>query len=275
MQIGGQAVIEGVMMRNRDKFAVAVRLPNGKIKVKKEKSSHFPKIFDFFFVRGIVGLLFSLYDGIRALLWSSNQTLEQEEEKLTPFQIVSTLGVSFLFAIFFFIGLPFLTAHLLHSEGIWFNVLDGIFRIVLFLIYLLAISKMKDIQTVFQYHGAEHKVIACYEAKKPLTVANAKKYTTFHPRCGTSFLFVVLILSIILFSFITGAWYVKLLGRLLLIPVIAGLGYEIVKLSSRHANNWLVRMIIAPGLWMQRITTKQPSDKQLEVGIASLKAVLK
>jgi uncharacterized protein YqhQ len=275
MQIGGQAVIEGVMMRNRDKFAVAVRLPNGKIKIKKEKSSRFPKIFDFFFIRGIVGLVYTLYDGIRALLWSSNQSLGEDDEKLSNFEIFSTLAISFLFTLIFFIGLPFLTAHLIHSEGVWFNVLDGLFRIVLFLVYMFAISKMKEIQRVFQYHGAEHKVIACYEAKKPLTLANAKNYSRFHPRCGTSFLFIVLIMSIILFSFITGAWYVKLLGRIILIPVIAGLSYELVKLSSKHAKNWLVKMLIAPGLWLQKLTTNEPDDKQLEVGIASLKAVLK
>jgi uncharacterized protein YqhQ len=272
--IGGQAVIEGVMMRNQDKFAVAVRLPDGKIKVKKEKSSRYPKIFNFFFIRGIIGLVYTLFDGVRALIWSSNQNLGTDE-KLSTTEIIGTLLVSLVFAVGFFIGLPFLTAHLIHSEGLWFNVLDGLFRIVIFLIYLVAISKMKDVRKIFQYHGAEHKTIACYEAKKELTINNVRKYPRLHPRCGTSFLFVVLLLSIILFSLITGAWYLKLVGRILLLPVIAGLGYEILKLSSKHSGNIIVKVMIAPGLWLQKITTREPTNKQLEVGIAALKSVLR
>lgn len=274
MQIGGQAVIEGVMMRNQQKYAVAVRLNNGKIKVKKETSSTPKKLFTKFFIRGIVGLGYALYDGIRALVWSSNQSLGTEE-KLSTAEIITTIAISIFFAILLFIALPFFVAGLIHSEGIWFNALDGLFRITLFLLYLVAISWMKDIRRLFQYHGAEHKVIACYEAKEELTVKNAKKYSRFHPRCGTSFLFIVLILSIILFSFIQGAWYVKFLGRIALLPIIAGIGYEITKLSSKHKENLLVRMLIAPGLWLQKLTTKEPSEKQLEVGIKALQGVVK
>ncbi len=274
MQIGGQAVIEGVMMRNKQRYAVAVRLPNGKIKLKQEKSTSYPKYFNFFFIRGIVGLGYSLYDGIRALIWSSNQNLGTKE-KLTTTEIIGTIALSFLFVVLFFIALPFFTARFIQSEGIWFDILDGLFRVVLFLGYLGVISLLGEVRRIFQYHGAEHKAITCYEAGKELTVANVKKYSRFHPRCGTSFLFMVLLLSIIVFSFISGEWYVKLFGRILLLPVLAGIGYELVKLSARFNQNFLIKVLIAPGLWLQKITTREPSAKQLEVGIVALKAVVK
>ena len=274
MNVGGQAVIEGVMMRNKEKYAIAVRLKNGKIKIKQEKNTAYPKIFQIFFIRGIVGLFFTLYDGLRALTWSSNQQLEKEE-KLTKKEIIGTVFLSFFFALLIFVAVPFFGARFIHSEGLWFNVLDGVFRIALFIGYLLAISSMKDVKILFQYHGAEHKSIACYEAKKELTVKNVKKYSRFHPRCGTSFIFIVLLLSILLFTFVQGEWYFKLAGRILLLPVIAGISYELVKLSGKYCHNPLVRIIVAPGLWLQRITTKEPTNKQIEVGIKSLKAVLK
>ncbi len=273
MEIGGQAVIEGVMMRNKESYAVAVRLPNGKIKVRKEKSSAFPKWFNVFFLRGVVGLGYTLYDGIRALIWSSNKNLGKGDQ-LSKKEIIGTIAFSFIAAILLFVTVPFFTARWLHAEGVWFNVLDGFFRTVVFLGYLVAISFMKDVRTLFQYHGAEHKTIYCYENKKELTVENVRHFSRFHPRCGTSFLFVILFLSIIVFSFLSGAMWVKLLGRIALLPVIAGLGYEALKLSSKHTDNPFIRTVIAPGLWLQRITTKEPTDRQIEVGIASLKAVV-
>jgi len=273
MEVGGQAVIEGVMMRNKEKYAVAVRLPNGEIKVKKESSTHFPKFFNVFFVRGIVGLGYTLYDGIRALIWSSNENLGKEE-KLSTKEVVGTIAASFLFAILIFVALPFFSARWIHPDGIIFDALDGLFRVTLFLGYLLLISMMQEVKTLFQYHGAEHKTIYCYENKKELTVGNVKKFSRFHPRCGTSFLFVVLLLSILVFSLISGPWWVKFLGRIALLPVIAGIGYEIIKLSGRYADNQIVKWFIAPGLWLQRITTKEPSDAQIEIGIRSLKAVV-
>ncbi len=276
MDVGGQAVIEGVMMRNKEKFAVAVRTKNDHIKIKKEKSTQLPKFFKCPFIRGFVGLGYSLYDGIKALIWSSNQQLETEE-KLTKNEVIGTVAFSLSFAVLFFVVVPFFSAKWIQPDGVWFNVLDGVFRISLFLGYLIGISFMKDVQTLFKYHGAEHKAIACYEDLKhvdKLTVDNAKKYSRFHPRCGTSFIFVVLILSIITFSLINGAWWVKLLGRLVLLPVIAGVGYELIKLSGKYRSNSIVRFLVAPGLWLQRITTKEPSDAQLEVGIRSLKEVM-
>lgn len=273
MEVGGQAVIEGVMMRNKEKYAVAVRLPNGEIKIKTEQSSNFPKFFNIFFVRGIVGLGYTLYDGIRALIWSSNENLGKEE-KLSKKEIMGTIAASFLFAILIFVALPFFSARWIHPEGILFDALDGLFRVALFLGYLGLISMMQEVKTLFQYHGAEHKTIYCYENKKELTIENVKTFSRFHPRCGTSFLFVVLLLSIVVFSLISGAWWVKFLGRIALLPVIAGIGYEIIKLSGKYADNSMVKLFIAPGLWLQRITTKEPSDAQIEVGIRSLKAVI-
>ncbi len=273
MDVGGQAVIEGVMMRNKKRYAVAVRLPNGKIKIKQEKTTFFPKFFDFFFIRGVVGLGYTLYDGIRALIWSSNQNLGVEE-KLSKAEVITTIVASFLFSILFFVVIPFFSANWIHSEGFLFNALDGVFRVALFLGYLILISFMKDVKTLFQYHGAEHKTIYCYESKQPLTLENVKKFTRFHPRCGTSFIFIVLLLSIVIFSLIQGPLWVKLVGRIALLPVIAGTGYELIKLSGKYSKNPVVKILITPGLWLQRITTKEPSDKQLEVGIASLKSVV-
>ncbi len=273
MEVGGQAVIEGVMMRNKEKFAIAVRLPNGNIRVKKEKSVKFPKIFNVPFVRGVVGLGYMLYDGIRALVWSSNQNLG-EDEQLSNKEIVGTVVVSLLFSLVIFVGLPFLFAHLIHPEGFLFDAIDGAFRVLLFVGYLLLISFMKDVKTLFQYHGAEHKTIYCYESGEALTLKNVKKYSRFHPRCGTTFLFIVVLLSIFTFTLISGAWWVELVGRLLLMPVIAGVSYEVIKLAGKYGNNVCVRFLIAPGLWLQRITTREPTDKQLQVGIESLKAVL-
>ena len=158
MDVGGQAVIEGVMMRNREKYAVAVRLPSGKIKVKKEQSSTYPTFFNVFFIRGVVGLGYTMYDGIRALIWSSNENLGKDEQ-LSKKEIVTTVATSFLFAIAIFVALPFFSARWIHPEGILFDVLDGLFRVTLFLGYLLFISMMKDVKTLFQYHGAEHKTI--------------------------------------------------------------------------------------------------------------------
>tara|TARA_Y100000310_G_C20704331_1_gene833693 strand:- start:22481 stop:23308 length:828 start_codon:yes stop_codon:yes gene_type:complete len=274
MTVGGQAVIEGVMMRNKERFAIAVRLPNGSVKVKQEKSSKFSKIFDVFFIRGIIGLGYTLYDGVRALIWSGNQNLGVEEEKLSKGEIIGTISTSFIFAILIFVAVPFFSAKWLNAEGLLFDILDGLFRVGLFIGYLLAISLMKDVKTLFQYHGAEHKTIYCYESGKPLTVKNVKKFTRFHPRCGTSFLFIVLLLSIFVFTLLKGPLWFKLAGRIALLPVIAGIGYEIIKLSDKFRDNALVKGLIAPGLWLQRITTSEPSDKQLEVGIASLKAVI-
>lgn len=272
--IGGQAVIEGVMMRNREQFAIAVRLPNGKIRIKKESHAPFSKLFDVPFLRGVVGLGYMLSDGLRALIWSGNQQMGKEEQ-LSKKEVVSTIVFSVALTMIFFIGLPFFIASLIQENGLLFNVLDGLLRVAVFLGYLIGISFLKDVKVLFQYHGAEHKTIACYEAKKLLTPENVQPFSRFHPRCGTSFLFIVLLLSIFLFSLLQGPLWLRLGGRVLLLPVVASLAYEAIRFSSRHLDNPLIRAFVAPGLWLQRLTTKEPTKRQMEVGIAALKAVLK
>ena len=273
MNVGGQAVIEGVMMRNKKRFAIAVRLPNGKIKVKINSNTYFPKIFQIFFLRGAVGMGYMLIDGLKALTWSSNQQLGKGE-KISTKELAVTISFSFFASILIFVVLPFFSARFFHEEGLWFNILDGVFRAILFMGYLIGISFMKDVKTLFQYHGAEHKSIYCYESGEKLTLENVRKYSRFHPRCGTSFLFLVLVISVFIFSILQGPLWVKLAGRILLLPVIAGIGYELIKLSDYFKENRVVKIIITPGLWLQRITTKEPTDKQLEVGIKALKAVV-
>ena len=260
-------------MRNKEKSAIAVRLENGEIRIKQEKNSPFPQYFNFFFLRGIVGLGYTLYDGVKALIWSSNQQLGQEE-KLSKKEIILTLTFSFVVAILFFVAVPFFSARLIQSEGVGFNLLDGLFRTVILLGYIWGISLMKEVKTLFQYHGAEHKTIYCYEQGEELTVANVRKQSRFHPRCGTTFIFLVAILSIGVFSLISGPIWIKFTGRIVMLPLIAGIGYEVIKLGGKHYKNPLMKCILAPGLWLQRITTKEPTDKQIEVGIASLKAVV-
>jgi uncharacterized protein YqhQ len=274
MDVGGQAVIEGVMMRNKDNFAIAVRDKKGKIRVKKEKSTKLSKVLNLFLIRGVIVLFLTMYDGIRALVWSGNQQ-EEEQEQLTNKEIIGTISFALFFSIIFFVVVPFFVAHWISSNNNFlFNVLDGLFRIILFLGYLIIISTMDDVKILFSYHGAEHKSIACYENGEKLTVANAKKFSRFHPRCGTSFLFIVLLISIFIFSLIQGHWWIKLLGRILALPIIASISYELIKLSGKYQHNFVVKILILPGLWLQRLTTREPSDKQLEVGLRSLKEVL-
>ncbi len=273
MNIGGQAVIEGVMMRNQEKLAIAVRLPNGAIKVRKDKSTYFSKYFNVFFLRGVVGLGYTFYDGLKGLVWSSNQQLGKEE-KMTKKELFLGISSSLLFALLVFVALPFFAARWIGNDGVLFNTLDGFFRIGLFLGYLAIVSQMKDVKRLFGYHGAEHKTIYCYEAGKKLTLKNVKLFSRFHPRCGTSFLFMVLLVSIGVYSLISGPWWIKLGGRIVLLPVIGGVSYELIKLSDRFKGNFLVKGIIAPGLWLQRLTTREPTDRQLEVGIRAIKGVL-
>ena len=186
------------------------------------------------------------------------------------------MALSFGLAIGLFVALPFfLTKWIVSTQTILFDVIDGALRFVFFLTYLFLISKLKDVQILFQYHGAEHKTIACYEAKEALTVENTRKYSRFHPRCGTSFLMFIAIISVLVFMLIPGGTMTKFFGRIVLLPLVSAIGFELIKLSAKFDKNIIVRAMILPGLLLQRITTKEPSDKQLEVGIASLKAVLK
>lgn len=272
MHIGGQAIIEGIVMRSQEWVAAAVRLPNGKITVRSEKVTPAPWLFRQLFFRGMYTLVLMLVDGIRYLLWSANQQLGKEEQIQTK-EIVFTLSLSVFFGLLFFLGLPYLVAELSLVDGVWFTLLEGVIRVGLFVGYLLVISRLPDVQRLFQYHGAEHKTIHCYEKGEPLEIHTIQRYSTVHPRCGTAFLFVVLIISVVAFSFLNGGVVQKVVGRLLFIPVIAGISYELLKLGDRFSQSLVVRTLLAPGLWLQKITTQEPDDQQVQVGIAALRKV--
>ena len=272
--VGGQAVIEGVMMRKENKIATAVRLRSGKIKIKKDRLKKRSKFWKIPFFRGIVALWDMLILGMKTLLWSADQQLDKHE-KITKFELFYTLALSLGFGVLFFIVIPLFLAGLVIEKGFWFNLVDGIIRIAVFLIYISLISLMEDVKVLFRYHGAEHKTVHCYEAGKKLTYENIKKFTTLHPRCGTAFIFIVLIISILIFSIIRAPdWYIRLGVRIVFIPVIAGISYEILKLSDRFKNIFFIRWLTKPGLWLQKITTKEPDKKQVEVAIKALKSVL-
>ena len=277
-EIGGQALIEGVLMRSPDKYAMAVRLPNKKIKVKKKNYKSLikkHKILNLPFIRGIIMLFEMLVLGMKALTWSADQQ-EDHDEKITTWQLTLSILFAFTVTIVLFILFPlWVTKLVVSSKGFLFNVIDGIVRVIIFIGYILVISLMKDIQRVFQYHGAEHMAIHCLEAKKKLTPNNVKKFTTLHPRCGTSFIIFVLVVSIIVFSLvISESWWVKFAARIILLPVIAGISYELLKISAKYHKNPFWKILIYPGLFIQKITTKKPTKSQIEVAIASLKAVL-
>jgi uncharacterized protein YqhQ len=270
--IGGQAVIEGVMMKSQQKLAVAVRLPNKKIKTKVEKLRKLRKFWRIPFIRGFVQLIFILIIGLKALSWSADQQLGKDE-KIGALAMALTLLFSIGMAIAFFIIAPFFLTRLVIEKGFLFNLIDGIIRIAIFIIYILIIARMKDVKNLFKYHGAEHKTVNCYEAKKPLTIKNIKKFSTLHPRCGTAFILIVLIISILIFSLVKGSWQIHLISRIILIPVIAGISYEILKLSDKFKNSKIMKIITSPGLALQKLTTAEPTGRQIEVALAAFKAL--
>lgn len=303
--VGGQALIEGIMMRGPKGAAMSVRLPNGTIETEykdvkpwREKN----KFFSLPLVRGIVGFVESLVTGYGYLMESaekSTQGLENPpEEELSKFdkwienhfgeKMMNIVGVisavlGFGIAFFLFMWLPsFFVDKVTFGKLLEFHPLfEGIIRIIIFVLYMLAVSHMKDIHRVFMYHGAEHKSIFCYENGLELTVENVRKQSRFHPRCGTSFMFVMILLSILLSSALVLIFpnladinrMLWILIKLLIMPLVMGIGYEFIKYAGKH-DNLLVKILSAPGLWMQRITTKEPSDDIIEVGIEAIKAVL-
>lgn len=273
--IGGQAVIEGVMMKGEKDIAIAVRKKKKIItkKIKYTPATEKCKILKLPILRGIANLIEMMIIGVKALTWSADQQVGKEE-KITKKELAITMFISFGAVILIFVIAPYyLTKIFVKEPTLKFNLIDGAFRIVIFFIYLYAIGLMKDMKRVFQYHGAEHKAVNCYEANAKLTPANAMKYPKEHIRCGTSLLVIVIIVSILLFSLIRDPrWYVNIPIRILLVPVIAGIGYEAVKLASRFERNLLVRIVTLPGLLTQKFTTKEPNEKQLEVAIKALNA---
>ena len=279
--VGGQALIEGVMMQNGDRVAVAVRRTNDSAIVVRDlpTSKRLRKLGEIPFVRG----LFRLYDmlslGIRALNMSARIAYPDQEEELTSGWGMLMVAVAVIIAVGAFVVLPLYIVNSVPSlrtgNPILFNLVEGAIRIIFFLLYIIAISRMKDIHRVFQYHGAEHKTVYTYEAGEELTVANARKYTTLHPRCGTAFLMIVLVISILIFSLAGNpVLWLKILSRLLLLPVVAGISYEALRFSGKQYDNHLwVRLLVKPGLWLQLLTTAEPTDDMIEVAIASIKRV--
>ena len=279
--VGGQAVIEGVMMRGAaGNIAVAVRQPYGEIIIDKMASGSIADKYPVLkkpFLRGVVVLCESLVLGMKALSYSA-QVSGEEEEQITGKEMAITIAFSMLLAIALFIILPTWSMRFLKSwteNHMALNLFEGMLRMLIFLVYIAAISKMKDIQRVFQYHGAEHKTIFAYEAGLPLEVPNVRGFTTLHPRCGTNFLMIVMIISMFVFTFL--GWpnlLERILSRIILMPVIAGISYEIIRYAGTHIEHNWVRTAILPGLYLQKLTTREPDDSQIEVAIAALKAVL-
>lgn len=286
INIGGQAVIEGVMMRSLSCIATAVRKPSGEIVYKKTKiSSKKGKLAEVPFIRGAVMLFDALVLGVKELTFSANEAEEKEGEQITQKEAILTTIVSLGLGIGLFIVLPSLIGSFLFFDNkLYSNILEAVLRLIFFILYIWLISFSKDVKRVYQYHGAEHKSIYAYENQLELTPENAKKFTTLHPRCGTSFLLIVMFIAIIVFSTIdfifptpatvVGKILVKVLLRVLLMPLIAGISYEIQRYSSKHLNNPIIKAIAFPGLSLQRITTKEPDLQQLEVAIVAIKAAL-
>ncbi|MGD8412709.1 MAG: DUF1385 domain-containing protein [Candidatus Latescibacterota bacterium] len=286
VSVGGQAVIEGVMMRSPTFYATAVRTPHGRIMIQKtayQGLTHRFKVLNVPIVRGAINLVETLWIGIQSLSYSASQAADEDDAQQRQKgkwashlsiagSILFALGAGFL--IFFFIPL-WLTELLPVKNGILFNLIDGVFRLGIFLAYILVIARWREMRRVFQYHGAEHKTIYTFEDGKDLTVQNASVYTTLHPRCGTSFLLVVMLVSIIVFAFLgrPDDWSDRLL-RFAMIPLIGGIAYEFIKLSAKEKLARYFGFAIWPGLTLQRVTTKEPTDDMLEVAIAALDACL-
>lgn len=305
--VGGQAVVEGVMMRSPNSIVISVRKPDGSIKVKKK---HFRtmtqrhKWLNVPIVRGVINLVEMMFVGSEAINYSAAESMEDDpaehdkhEQSNSPKSKTSAFFnkslsaimyvVSFVFALGLSIGLfkflPLAVATwasdhntYIQNHYIVFNLIDGVLKMSIFLSYIFILSKFKAFHRIFEYHGAEHKSIFNYESHEPLTVANAKKQIRFHPRCGTSFILIVFLISIVFYTFVPKQpdFWVNFSLRLVLLPVIAGISYEYLKISAKHADNRFVKALIAPGLWFQRLTTQEPNDEQLAVGLQSLQAAL-
>ncbi len=308
--IGGQAIIEGIMMRGPFKTAMAVRKPDGEIECKVDENGTKKKnrFLSLPIVRGCVNFISSLVLGMKAIMFSAEFIdLEDEEQSESKFDkwleekfgdkikdivIYVSIALSLVLSVALFILLPTAIAQGIQdilkwlgfdefaSTGSFLSTVEGVVKMLIFLSYMYLISRMKEIRRVFEYHGAEHKTIACYEAGEELTVENVKKHSRFHPRCGTSFLLIVMIVSIIIYALLPGfneySAIIRLLlrmgTRILLLPVVAGLSYEVIKLAGR--SNGCVRTLTKPGLWLQRLTTCEPDDSQIEVAIHAMKAVI-
>ena len=284
ISVGGQAVIEGVMMRSPTVYATAVRTPQGTIVIQKNRYTaltHRFKLLNLPIIRGAINLVEMMWIGIQSLSYSASQAAEDSDPKpkktaATNLSIFGSVVFALAMGFLLFFYLPLWLTELLDVEGsIAFNLIDGAFRLIVFLGYLILIARWKEMKRVFQYHGAEHKTIYVFENGQDLTVANARPYTTLHPRCGTSFLLVVMLVSIVVFSFLGKpvTWGDRLL-RFAFIPVIGGIAFEFIRLSAKDKFARVMAPAIWPGLTLQKVTTAEPSDDMLEVAIAALVACL-
>jgi len=275
---GGQALIEGVMMRGQKTVATAVRRPDGELVINTQLLANIytGRLRQTPLVRGIIVLIETLVLGAKSLFYSANVSLGEEEEEVSGWTVWLIMAVSLILAVALFFLAPLYLTKLLNIESsLLFNITDGAIRVVIFIAYLKVMTLLPDIRRVFAYHGAEHKVINAFEAGVPLEVEAVKKYGTAHRRCGTSFIFMVLVLSIIVFALVGvhAAWLMAL-SRIVLIPVIAAISYEVIYFGARHVNNRMVRAVLAPGLWLQSMTTREPDDSMLEVSISALREVV-
>jgi len=298
--IGGQAVIEGVMMRAPHSYCTAVRKPNGEVVTQEQtisRPSERRKFWGWFGIRGLATLGQAMKLGFKALQFSAAHAIDEEEEKaakkeskgesgekksaeIPGWMMALNIAFSLGFFIFLYKFVPLVAATQIQERTGWlegnfgFSLADGVIRLAIFLAFLTLVSRMKDIRRVFQYHGAEHKVVFNYESGKPVEVANAQAFKTFHPRCGTSFLMVVMIVSIAVYALIPFEGFAaRFLSRIVMLPVIAGLSYEVIRFASRRGSR-VMGWLVAPGLWLQRITTKNPSDEQVEISIRALKGAM-
>lgn len=279
LSVGGQAVIEGVMMRAPDAWAVAVRRPGGVIEAVRHplpRLSSRSRLARVPFIRGMLVLGESLTLGFRALSWSAQKAAGEDEEPLTRRQVAGSMTVALVLFAALFILIPAAVARLTAGEStLAFNAVEGVVRLALFVGYIWAIGRSEEIRRVFQYHGAEHMAIHAYEAGEPLGVDSVARYRPEHPRCGTSFLLIVVVFSILVFSLLgRPGWVGLIVSRVVLIPVIAGLAYELLKFAGTHRSQWLGRVLAAPGLWLQKLTTGQPESDMIEVAVASLLSAL-
>jgi uncharacterized protein YqhQ len=285
--VGGQAVLEGVMMRTPSKWAVAVRKPDGEIaEVVRDISSPMArrKVFRLPVIRGVIALGESLAIGFRALAISANYAAQDPEAEegevqteITRGQIIFSFAIAIGFALMLFKVTPaLLTSWLPVDDTGWFVVVEGVIRVCIFLAYLLVISLLPDLRRVFQYHAAEHKAINAFEAGEELIPERVQKFSLIHPRCGTAFLLWVMVIGIFVFAFVGQPdWYWLILSRILLLPLIAGIAYELIRFAGRNQDNRLLMALLAPGLWLQRLTTRQPTLDQIEVSIRALQEVLR
>jgi uncharacterized protein YqhQ len=277
---GGQAVMSGVMIRGRTGTTIAIRKPDGSVQVTTQPLAQLytGKWREVPFIRGFIVLIETLVLGTSALMYSAQVATEEEEEKITPAMVWGSVLLGVALAVGLFFILPLLAARLFDpfiSSAFLSNIIEGVLRIVFFIIYLLLVGRMKEIREVFAYHGAEHMSVNAFEAGVPLEMESVRRYSTAHTRCGTSFLLTVLVLSILVFALLgrPGIW-LAIASRVLLVPVIAALSYEFIRFEADFSHNRLVHWLMLPGLWLQAMTTRQPDEHQLEVGITALKKTL-